>query len=101
MTLDLVGRHVAMPMSYSLVCSYIKDYRGVYTVNFVADMDHPNKDCDATADLPTVPLSPYLFRFSGSKYGVPAGLQIIRQRAVSVKTNYYTVTWQTAPLSDA
>ena len=48
MTLHLVGRHVAMPMSYSLVCSYIKDYRGVYKVNFVADMDHPNKDCDAT-----------------------------------------------------
>ena len=52
------------------------------------------------ADLPTVTVSPYVFRFGGSKYGVPAGLQIIRQRAVSVKTNYYTVTRQTASLAD-
>ena len=36
-------------------------------------------------DLPTVMDSPYLLRFGGSKYGVTALLQIIRQRAVAVK----------------
>ena len=53
------------------------------------------------ADLPTVTDSPYLLHFGSSKYSVTAVLQIIRQRAVSVKTNYYIITQQTAPLADA
>ena len=53
------------------------------------------------SDLPTVTDSPYLLRFGGSKYGVTALLQIIRQTALAVKQNYYTVTQQMAPLADA
>ena len=30
MTLDLVGRHVAMPMSYSLGCSYLRLQGGLH-----------------------------------------------------------------------
>ena len=55
----------------------------------------------SSADMSTVTDSPYLLRFGGTKYGVTAMLQIIRQRAVSVKTNYYTITQQMAPLPDA
>ena len=39
-----------------------------------------------------------LLRFGGSKYGVTALLQIIRQRAVAVITK---ITQQMAPLVDA
>ena len=43
-----------------------------------------------SADLPTVMVSPYLVRFGGSKYGVTAVLQIIRQRAAAAEKIYIT-----------
>ena len=43
-----------------------------------------------SADLPTVTASPYLVRFGGSKYGVTAVMQIIRQRAAAAEKKYIT-----------
>ena len=72
--------------------------------NSLASRDIPRFLAPCDAPFPYRPANRSAFAVFVT-YALPAHntalLQIIRQRSVAVKTNYYTITQQMAPLVDA